>query len=267
MDLTTSGTIKTGRAPVAIMIPDPVSDDDAASYSLLNAVANEYWFPEDVINGSIDTDGMPPGSQAHPPELSPTQTWNLPDEKTRVPPPSRQCKACIQATVRDGPRTRAEARGQSTKRKPATTSQGEPATRAEGKARARAATKQNGVLVARSQEIPGQPDHTEDVFRVKRILGRYRHLIFLRWDDGTTGLVRKRDVLDKDMLNEFQEGYEGLDAGVDILESRGKGGNRQCKVHWRGLSRHQDVWVGEGLIAKKRRTKEIPSYWKEPKSN
>ena len=51
------------------------------------------------------------------------------------------------------------------------------------------------------------------------------------------------------MLNEFEASYQGLDKGVDVLDSRGKASKRQYRLHWHGRPSREDPWADEKLMS------------------
>ncbi|PHH86043.1 hypothetical protein CDD83_10835 [Cordyceps sp. RAO-2017] len=82
--------------------------------------------------------------------------------------------------------------------------------------------KRSGVFMEGSSEDPSR--QVTDVYQMDCLLARWRHIFFLRWSDGTTGWEPKRNILDRQMLEEFEAGYQGFDEGVDVLRSRSKAG-------------------------------------------
>ena len=53
------------------------------------------------------------------------------------------------------------------------------------------------------------------------------------------------------MLSEFEASYQGFDEGVDVLDSRGKAGKRQYRLHWHGRPSREDSWADERLMSSK----------------
>lgn len=113
-----------------------------------------------------------------------------------------------------------------------------------------------GVSVEGSLEEPIQRDSAigyADVYQVECLLARWgKNTFFLRWCDGTTGWEPKRNILDKQMLDEFEARYQGFDEGVDVLNSRSKAGKRQYLLHWHGRPLREDSWVDRKLMSPKR---------------
>jgi len=51
----------------------------------------------------------------------------------------------------------------------------------------------------------------------------------------------RHHILDKQMLWHFEAGWQGFDEGVDVLDERGRGGQREYLLHWHGLPCDQDA--------------------------
>lgn len=101
-----------------------------------------------------------------------------------------------------------------------------------------------------SLEQPGHPDDESGIYQVKQLLARWgKNLFFLRWSDDTTGWEPGRNILDKDMLREFELTYKGFDEGIDVLKSRTRAGKVQYLLHWHGRPPREDSWVDEKLIS------------------
>ncbi|KJZ71100.1 hypothetical protein HIM_09519 [Hirsutella minnesotensis 3608] len=115
---------------------------------------------------------------------------------------------------------------------------------------------QRTEIIGGSSEEPIQRDGTDDdsdVYTAECILARWgKHTFFLRWSDGTTGWEPRRNILDKQMLREFEARYHGFDEGIDVLGSRSKAGKRQYLLHWHGRPSREDSWVDEKLMSPKR---------------
>lgn len=113
-----------------------------------------------------------------------------------------------------------------------------------------------------------EPQPSPEVYAVYRVLGRYGYKYLVQWEvDGSVGLVTKSDVIDKDMLEEFdsRESHKGLDEGVDVLRKRArKTGEYQYQIQWPGSKQSVDGcaerrWVAARCIAEERREQELPS--------
>ncbi|KAG9249962.1 uncharacterized protein F5Z01DRAFT_433426 [Emericellopsis atlantica] len=88
------------------------------------------------------------------------------------------------------------------------------------------------------------------IYSVKRMLARWkRGFYFLQWSDDTTGWEPKRNILDKEMLRDFEKTYKGFDEGIDVLNSRTWAGKCQYLLHWHGRPPSEDSWVAESLMS------------------
>jgi hypothetical protein len=104
---------------------------------------------------------------------------------------------------------------------------------------------------------PREPDATAagaGVHPVARILARWRKNVFLlQWADGSRWWVSRADILDKQMLRNFEAGYRGFNEGVDVLATRLAAGKRQYLLHWHGRPSKEDSWEDEDRMSPGRR--------------
>ncbi|KAH7142039.1 hypothetical protein EDB81DRAFT_899531 [Dactylonectria macrodidyma] len=71
-----------------------------------------------------------------------------------------------------------------------------------------------------------------DCFTVERLLVRTDNGDFpVLWPEGTTTWEPRSNILDKEMLDEFEKGYRDYDDGVDILNTRTISSVRQYLLH------------------------------------
>lgn len=110
------------------------------------------------------------------------------------------------------------------------------------------------------QAYAEQPDRKRpknNVYKVSRYLAIWGK-IFLEWEDGTTGWEPKRNILDKEGLALFLEGYRGIDEGVDILDIRAtRARGCQFLLHWHGRPESEDRWVDEKYMKRDRIEEEL----------
>lgn len=100
--------------------------------------------------------------------------------------------------------------------------------------------------------LPVKADST-GIYQIECILERWgKNLIFLQWSDGTAGWEPRRNVLDKHLLGDFEEKYQGFDDGVDVLDARTKKGKRQYRLRWHGRATSEDSWVEEKQLSLRR---------------
>jgi hypothetical protein len=92
-------------------------------------------------------------------------------------------------------------------------------------------------------------DGEDDIHSVERILARWkRGRYFLEWTDGSTSWEPKRNILDQQMMDDFEATYRGFDAGIDVLASRTRKGRQQWRIRWHGRPAAEDRWVDGELM-------------------
>jgi hypothetical protein len=95
----------------------------------------------------------------------------------------------------------------------------------------------------------GNTDGETDIHIVARLLARWkRGTYLLEWADGSTTWEPKTNILDRQMIDDFEATNRGFDAGIDILASRPRKGRQQCRVHWHGRPAAEDCWVDRELM-------------------
>lgn len=107
------------------------------------------------------------------------------------------------------------------------------------------------------QRVPGPPaspsdsDDNADIYQMELLARWGKNIFFLRWDiDGSTGWEPRKNILDKEMLRNFESNYLGFDQGVDVLDTREtKRGKRQCLLHFHDRPATEDAWVDEELLS------------------
>jgi hypothetical protein len=81
-----------------------------------------------------------------------------------------------------------------------------------------------------------------DTYEVACLLARYWHEFFLEWKlDGSRGLVKSSDILDKAMIEDFIKKYSGFDEGFDLIQERLCKGGAKYLLHARGHSSKEDL--------------------------
>lgn len=88
----------------------------------------------------------------------------------------------------------------------------------------------------------------EDIYVLDCILDRRRKMFFyVRWAGcNIQTWVRRGDILDKGLVRDFEDGYAGLDAGVEVVAMReNTRGRRLYKVHWKNGWEKWPQWVDE----------------------
>ncbi|KZL63522.1 DUF3435 domain protein [Colletotrichum tofieldiae] len=112
----------------------------------------------------------------------------------------------------------------------------------------------------------------EETFAVDCILGRWhKNLFFLQWLDGTYGWEPRENILDDNLIKDFEEHYDGFKLGIDVLGARKRNGKTEFRLHWTGRPSSEDTWVGENEMSPslvsshkpmgKRRTKKRKVRW------
>ena len=87
-----------------------------------------------------------------------------------------------------------------------------------------------------------------DVYIVAKLLARWKTGTYLlEWADGSRTWEPKRNLLDRQMIDDFEATYRGFNAGIDVRASRTRKGRQQWRVHWHGRPAAEDCWVDEEL--------------------
>lgn len=110
-----------------------------------------------------------------------------------------------------------------------------------------------------NKEKTSQPEGTvldSDIYEVDCLLARWgRSSFLLKWADGTISWVERKDILDKQMIRDFEKAYQGIDTGVTVVGTRltagknGQPGKSQYFLHWDGRPSGEDTWVDEKLLS------------------
>ncbi|XEV04772.1 hypothetical protein FSHL1_010059 [Fusarium sambucinum] len=86
----------------------------------------------------------------------------------------------------------------------------------------------------------------EEAYSVDCLLGRWgKDLFYLRWLDGSHGWEPRENILDDDLLRQFEESYRGFKDGVEVLRTRTRNGKTEYRLHWDGRPKCEDWWVTE----------------------
>lgn len=94
------------------------------------------------------------------------------------------------------------------------------------------------------------PSVCPDIYRMDCFLTRWRqHTFLVKWPDATTTWEPRKHIIDKKELSKFEEHWQGLDAGVDVLEVRLRAGKRPHLLHLHGRPSKEDTWVDEKYLS------------------
>ena len=91
-------------------------------------------------------------------------------------------------------------------------------------------------------------DRDPDVYVVDRILTRWKNKFLLLWEDGTTGW-EPRSNISTDLLDEFETGFQLVNDGVEVTDSRTVDGIEEYLLCWRGRPEDEREWAGEGEVS------------------
>ncbi|CAM1508796.1 Fc.00g056440.m01.CDS01 [Cosmosporella sp. VM-42] len=84
----------------------------------------------------------------------------------------------------------------------------------------------------------------EKEYPVDRLLGRWgKDLFYLRWLDGSYGWEPRENILDDELIRQFEKGYKGFHEGVNVLRTRIRNGKVEYRVRWMGRPSSEDWWV------------------------
>lgn len=114
----------------------------------------------------------------------------------------------------------------------------------------------SGALTSK-QSVPGPPaspndaDDNADIYQMELLARWGKNIFFLRWHiDGSTGWEPWKNILDKEMLRNFESNYQGFDEGVNMLDTwETKQGKRQYLLHFHDRPATEDAWVDEELLS------------------
>jgi hypothetical protein len=86
----------------------------------------------------------------------------------------------------------------------------------------------------------------EEAYSVDCLLGRWgKDLFYLRWLDGSYGWEPRENILDEDLIRQFEESYQGFKEGVEVLRTRIRNGKVEYRLHWDGRPKSENWWVAE----------------------
>lgn len=86
----------------------------------------------------------------------------------------------------------------------------------------------------------------QEAYSVDCLLGRWgKDLFFLRWLDGSYGWEPRENILDEELVRQFEESYKGFDDEVEVLRTRTRNGKLEYRLHWNGRPKSEDWWVAE----------------------
>ncbi|CVL08763.1 uncharacterized protein FMAN_06804 [Fusarium mangiferae] len=86
----------------------------------------------------------------------------------------------------------------------------------------------------------------EQTYSVDCLLGRWgKDLFYLKWLDGSYGWEPRENILDEELVQDFEESYRGFKDGVEVLRTRIRNGKAEYRLHWDGRPKWEDWWVTE----------------------
>lgn len=95
----------------------------------------------------------------------------------------------------------------------------------------------------------GNKDDKSNIYAVKRLLARWKTGTYLlEWADGSTSWEPRKNLINKQMIRDFEATYQGFDEGIDVLASRIQKRRQQWRVHWHGRPTREDCWVDGRLM-------------------
>lgn len=102
-------------------------------------------------------------------------------------------------------------------------------------------------MPAESPKVTGKfSSVNEGEYFIDRLLGRWgKDLFFLRWQDGSHGWEPRHNILDDDLIENFEVTYQGFQHGVEVLRTRIRNGKVEYRLHWIGRPTSEDWWVPE----------------------
>ncbi|KAH8660128.1 hypothetical protein BX600DRAFT_438351 [Xylariales sp. PMI_506] len=103
------------------------------------------------------------------------------------------------------------------------------------------------MLDAMGSDHNNEPIYTIDVTLERRncVYTNQKGQEFLvKWKDcGTHSWVRREDILDKELINHFEEHYLGFQQGATVLRVRRRRGKMECLIAWLGRPEEENTWV------------------------
>ncbi|KHO11516.1 protein-tyrosine phosphatase [Metarhizium robertsii ARSEF 23] len=116
--------------------------------------------------------------------------------------------------------------------------------------RLRAQSNQHTENIAQQSLQAAYPSIYPDIYRMDRLLARWRrHTFLVKWSDATTTWESRKHIIDKRLLDRFEASWQGFDAGVDVLGARLRAGKLQRLLHWHGRPSKEDTWVRSELLS------------------
>jgi hypothetical protein len=70
-------------------------------------------------------------------------------------------------------------------------------------------------------------------------------LFYLKWLDRSYGWEPRENIVDEDLIRQFEESYQGVKEGVKVLRTRIRNGKVEYRLHWDGRPKSEDWWVAE----------------------
>ncbi|KAM0252807.1 hypothetical protein ACHAQJ_007546 [Trichoderma viride] len=96
------------------------------------------------------------------------------------------------------------------------------------------------------------PLDKEDTFTLDCILDRRLKMFFyVRWAvDLSESWVRRKDIFDKQMIRDFEDSYQGLNEGIEIVQKKKDAkGKLRYQVHWKNGNSNWPEWVVEDALS------------------
>jgi hypothetical protein len=81
-------------------------------------------------------------------------------------------------------------------------------------------------------------------YAIDCILERWKKDMFLvRWlDDGSSSWVLRDDILDEELLKDFEALYMGYQHGVEKVRAGKHGGRTRYRIYWKGRPSSEAIW-------------------------
>ena len=87
-------------------------------------------------------------------------------------------------------------------------------------------------------------------YPVDCLLGKWRGLYFVKWvEDGCYSWEPRENILDDELVENFEEKYEGFCSGVEVLRTRTRNGKTEYRLRCMGRPQEENWWVPEKYMS------------------
>ncbi|KAK8035693.1 hypothetical protein PG991_001766 [Apiospora marii] len=113
-----------------------------------------------------------------------------------------------------------------------------------------------------AMDVEEHQDGSQDPpsYKIDCILERWKKNTFLiQWEaDRSYWWVPRKDILDEEMVREFETSYQGYHRGVEVLGKKRQGGKMRYRLRWTGRPAAEDTWVDEKDLSPELRSLQRP---------